>query len=171
MYRYGDLHRVQGQRAHAQGQRFEEILEMSFAWYRAQGLAEIEKTPEPMRVVERLGGGKFVAFFEKKAQADYAGVLAGGRAVALEAKFTSGARLEQSRITPEQGDFLEARQRLGALCFVVAGFAGGNVYRLPWVAWRDMKDVFGRKSVTEADLAEFRVPEREVWPMVLEGLV
>jgi len=163
---------ARGIRAKAQGRQFEERMDAAFAYYRAQGLADVEKTPEPMRVVKNLGNGKFIAFFEKKAQADYSGVLRGGRAVVLEAKFTSAGRMEQGRVTPEQAAFLEQRQSLGAWCFVLAGFASGHVYRLPWVAWRDMKEIFGRKYVTEGDLAEFRTPmSRTGLPLVLEGLI
>lgn len=153
------------------GRRFEARLDGAFAWYRAQGLAHVEKTPEPMRPLRPLGKGRFVACFEKKAQADYAGVLRGGRAVAIEAKCTAGERIEQSRVTEMQARFLEARQGLGAWCFVAAGFAGGGVYRVPWVVWRDMKGIFGRKYVAEGDLERFRVPARGPTPLVLEGLV
>lgn len=167
-----DIYRqMRGALAHARGKQFEERLDVAFEYYRAHGLADIQKTPEPMRVVKNLGNGKFVAFFEKKAQADYSGVLAGGRAIAMEAKSTKADRIEQGRVTPEQGNFLELHQSMGALCFVLAELSGGNVYRLPWVVWRDMKDIFGRKSVTEEDLAEFRVPRKGLCPLVLEGLV
>ena len=93
------------------------------------------------------------------------------RAVALEAKCTAGERIAWERVTEEQRAFLEARQGLGAWCFVAVGFGGGGVYRVPWVVWRDMKGMFGRKYVTEGDLGEFRVPGRGLVPLVLEGLV
>lgn len=162
---------MRGALEHAQGQQFETRLNAAFDFYRDRGLADIQKTPEAMRVVKNLGNGKFVAVFEKKAQADYSGVLANGRAVAMEAKSTKADRIEQGRVTKEQGDFLELRQSMGAVCFVLAGFSSGNVYRLPWVVWRDMKDIFSRKSVTEEDLAEFRVPRQGLCPLVLDGLV
>lgn len=161
---------LQGERAHASGQRFEDRLNTAFALYRRQGIADIEKTPEPMRVIKRLEGGKFVAVFEKKAQADYSGVLRGGQAVIFEAKYTSSARMEQGRVTPEQVAFLERRQALGARCWVLAGFGSGNVYRVPWVVWRDMAEIFGRRSVTEKDLRDFVVPVMGGVPMVLEAV-
>lgn len=159
-----------GALAQALGGRFERRLNQAFAWYRAKGLADVEKTPEPMKIVKSLGGGRFVAHFEKKAQADYGGVLRGGRAVAFEAKFTAGARLERARVTPAQGAFLDRRQALGAWCWVLAGFGTGRVYRVPWVAWRDMETVFGRKSVRETELAEFEIGCLGGVPMVLEGV-
>lgn len=162
---------LQGILAHASGRQFEEGLDQAFAWYRSQGLADIQKTPEPMRVVKNLGNGKFVAFFEKKAQADYSGVMRGGHPVAIEAKFTSGDRIEQSRVSEEQGRFLTQREELGSWCYVLAGFSTGNVYRVPWAIWQDMKSIFGHKYVTEGDLVRSRVPIRAGMPMVLEDLV
>lgn len=144
--------------AKAQGKRFEERLDEAFAYYRDRGYAIIEKTPEPMRPTKNLGNGKFIAFFEKKAQPDYKGVIKGGRAVMFEAKFTSKERMEQNRVERGQGEYLDRHQVLGARCFVVVGFSTGEVYRLPWDNWKDMKRKWGRKYVTEADLEDYRVP-------------
>lgn len=148
----------QGAASKAKGKRFEELLDASFEYYKDRGGAIIEKTPEPMRPTKNLGGGKFIAFFERKAQPDYKGVIKGGRAVMFEAKFTSTGRMEQGRVLRGQAEYLERHQRLGARCFVVVGFASGMVYRLPWDIWQGMKERFGRKYVTEADLDEYRVP-------------
>ncbi len=88
----------------------------------------------------------------------------------FEAKYTSLARMEQGRVTPEQAAFLERRQALGARRWVLAGFGSGNVYRVPWVVWRDMSEMFGRRSVTEKDLRDFAVPVMGGVPMVLEAV-
>lgn len=151
---------LQGAASKARGRRFEDRLDRSFACYRAHGFAIVEKTPEPMRPAKNLGNGKFEAFFEKKAQPDYKGTIKGGRTVLFEAKFTSAARMEQSRVLPGQADYLDRHQALGARCYIIAGFASGAVYRFPWSVWRDMKRYFGRKYVTEADveIAAYRVP-------------
>lgn len=148
---------LQGSVAKAHGKRFEERLDASFAYYAARGFALIEKTPEPMRPTKSLGNGKFIAFFEKQAQPDYKGIIKGGRMVMFEAKFTSTERLNQSCVGREQSEYLDRCQRLGARCFVLAGFATGEVYRIPWPVWTDMKAHFGRKYVTEADLREYHV--------------
>lgn len=142
----------------ARGKHFEERLDEAFAHYRDRGYAIIEKTPEPMRPTKNLGNGKFIAYFEKQAQPDYKGVIKGGRAVMFEAKFTGTDRLEQSRVLQGQTEYLDRHQRLGVRCFVVVGFASGEVYRLPWDTWQGMKERFGRKYITEADLQEYRVP-------------
>ncbi len=164
-------HQILGAKSHAQGQRFEAELNRAFEYYRVRGMAAIEKTPEPMRPIKNLGYGRFVAVFEQKAQADYSGVLRGGQAVVMEAKFTSTGRIEQSRVTSTQAEHLRLRQTLGAKCFVLAGFSSGGVYRVPWTVWQDMKAIFGRKYVTENDLTKYRVPRKTTYPLVLDGLV
>ena len=144
----------------AQGRQFEDRLDKAFAHYRDKRFAIVEKTPEPMRPIQSLGNGKFVAFFEKKAQPDYKGTIKGGRTVMFEAKFTSAERMEQSRVLKGQADYLDRHQELGTRCYVITGFRSGAVYRIPWDIWRDMKKHFGRKYITEADakIAAYRVP-------------
>lgn len=141
----------------AKGKQFEQRLDASFVYYAQRGYAIIEKTPEPMRPTKSLGNGKFIAYFEKKAQPDYKGMLKGGRTVMYEAKFTATDRMEQSRVLQSQADYMEQQQALGARCFVVAGFSSGEVYSVPWEVWSHMKEHFGRKYVTEADLEPYRV--------------
>lgn len=148
-----------GRRNKAEGRLFEKRLDESFEYYRHNGAALIEKTPEPMHPTKSLGNGKFVAFFEKKAQPDYKGVIKGGREIMYEAKYTVKDRIEQDRVLPEQGEYMDKHQALGARCFVVVGFSTGSVYLVPWQIWRDMKHHFGRKYATEADLQQFRVAE------------
>lgn len=165
---------IQGAVSKAVGRRFEERLDRAFAYYRERGDAIVEKTPEPMRPVKNLGNGKFVAYFEKKAQPDYKGTLRGGQAVLFEAKYTSTGRLEQSRVLPGQAAYLERHLALWAGCFVIAGFGSGAVYLIPWCVWKNMKTFFGRKYVTEADrmLAVCRVPVTpDGIPLLLDELL
>lgn len=146
-----------GKLAKAKGKEFEMRLDASFAYYARNGYAIIEKTPEPMRPTKSLGGGKFIAFYEKQAQPDYKGTIKGGRTVMFEAKFTSANRMEQSRVLQSQQDYMDRHQALGACCFIIAGFASGLVYCVPWSIWKAMKEQFGRKYVTETDLQEYQV--------------
>jgi len=146
-----------GRTSKAQGKQFEARLDASFAYYRQTGYADIEKTPEPMRPIKSLGNGRFVAFYEHKAQPDYKGTIKGGRTVLYEAKFTASDRIEQSRVSEGQTEYLTRLDGLGARCYVLAGFASGEVYRVPWRIWSTMKDHFGRKYVTEADLQIYKV--------------
>ena len=152
-----DAQSYQGKVNRAQGKLFEERIDAALAYYDRLGLASVEKTPEPMRPIRSLSEGRFVAIFEKPAQPDYKGTLKGGRAVVFEAKHTSTGQMEQSRVTGVQAKRLEHHQELGALCFVVAGFGQEDVFRIPWMVWRDMKSAFGRKYVTPKDLEEYRV--------------
>ncbi len=141
----------------AKGKHFENRLDAAFAHYKERGWAIVEKTPEPMHPTKSLCNGKFVAYFEKKAQPDYKGTLKGGRTVMFEAKFTATDRLEQSRVLQSQADYMDRHTALGARCFVLAGFGSGEVYNIPWDVWSHMKEHFGQKYVTEADLAPYRV--------------
>jgi len=150
---------LQGRLAKERGRRFEERLAVSFDhYYRTKGLAIVEKTPEPMRPTRSLGGGKFVAHYERKAQPDYKGTVLGGRTVLIEAKFTTQDRIEQSRVLPAQADCMTRHAELGAMCYVVVGFGSGDVFRIPWSVWSDMKQRFGRKYALETELAPWRVP-------------
>lgn len=149
---------LQGAVSRAKGKYFESRLDSSFEYYAAKGFAAIEKTPEPMRVLKELEGRKFIACFEKKAQPDYKGTIKGGRSVMFEAKFTAAERMEQNRVTEGQTEYLDKQHNLGARCFVLAGFSSGKVYKIPWTVWRLMKEHFGRKYVTEADLSPYLVP-------------
>ena len=151
------MRQYQGAVSKAKGKYFEQYIDKSLNYYGYKGLAVIEKTPEPMRPSKSIGNGKFVAFFEKKAQPDYKGTLKGGKSIVFEAKYTSSDKMEQNRVLQEQAESLTKHQRLGALCFVIAGFDSGNVYRVPWDVWQNMKELFGRKYVTEADLKKYQV--------------
>jgi len=151
------LRQFMGLRSRALGKQFEDRLSASFAYYDHRGYASVEKTPEPMKILKRLDAGRFIACFIKKAQADYSGTLKGGRRIIFEAKFTATDRLKQEVVDSNQADYLRKHAALGARCYVVAGFASGKVYLVPWAAWDDMKGHFGRKYVTEADLSEYRV--------------
>lgn len=165
-----DSRSLLGAQNRALGKRFEERVELALRGYELRGEAVVEKTPEPMRVLQRLGGGRFAACFEKTAQPDYKGVLRGGRAVVFEAKFTAAGRLSQSRVTAEQAERLDAYAAAGAWCFIAAGFGGGAVYRIPWAVWRAMPERFGRRYVTQRDLTSFCVPlDAGGLPLLLAG--
>ena len=92
-----------GARNRAEGAGFESLISSACDYYRAIGLADIEKTPEPMKP---LGGadrsGRFLACYTKQALPDYKGVLSGGRAVVFEAKHTDTGRLLYDRVSAEQ---------------------------------------------------------------------
>ena len=136
----------------ANGGIFESELEMVFKSLKQKGLAIIEKTPEPMKIIKSLGNGRFEAFLEKKAQPDFKGVLEYGQAIMIEAKYTSTDRIEQSRVSPGQADYLSVCSEIGAYCFVAVRFSSGGIYLVPWETWKKMKQLFGRKYAKETDL-------------------
>jgi len=103
---------------------------------RAQEIADIEKTPEPMQPTKDLGNGHFIAHYTGTAQADYKGFLMGGRAVNFEAKYTDTGRMAQDRVTEDQADRLERAHRYGAHAFVLCSFGAVAFYRVPWEVWR-----------------------------------
>lgn len=140
----------------AQGRSFEDYIKAGCALYSRQGRAEIDKTPEPFRVLEKLKDGIFKGRFTAPAQPDFQGTLAGGRSIVFEAKYTTTDRLKRDVLTEEQQDALERHRNRGAVSGVCAGI-GNNFFFVPWVIWRDMKEHFGRKYVTAADLEPFRV--------------
>ena len=140
----------------ALGQQFERDINAAFDHYRRLGVASIEKTPEPFHMTGRENGGKVVGFYEKKAQPDYAGTLRGGRSVYMEAKFTGSNRMEQSRVSPGQTEYLDEKMRLGAYC-------------IPWSVWRSMKEHYGRKFITENDITQYKIPRTTTGMLAILG--
>ncbi len=149
----------QGRKNRAEGKAFEERLDATFAYYTDKGYAQIDKTPEPFKIIKRLEQTRFIGCFIKRAQPDYKGTIKGGRSVIFEAKYTSGDRITQDRVSDAQCSYMNLASELGAKCYVIIGFHTNTVYRIPWSVWTDMKEVFGRKYVTEQDLKQYRVAE------------
>lgn len=150
---------VQGMRSRAQGNQFEQQVLNACAALSHHGEAAIDKTPEPMKPLAPPNNyGQFKACYTKKAEPDFHGTIAGGRAILFEAKSTATGKLEQSRVLKEQADTMDRYTALGAHCFVIATFDGARAYRVPWTQWRKMKEVWGRKYVTEESLSPYRVP-------------
>ncbi len=162
---------IQAQRR-AKGLHFEQIIEAGCDYYRARDLADIEKTPEPMKPIENLGHGKFLAVYAKAGQADFKGLLRGGRAINFEAKKTDGDRITAKYVTDTQARKLERTNRLGGIAFVLVCFGAIDVFRIPWPVWRDMKQKFGRKYILQTELEPFRVRYSGTGALLfLEGLI
>lgn len=162
---------ITGKRSKVAGEHFENLISASCAYYADQGIAKIEKTPEPMRP---LGGknrkGQFLACYTKQAQPDYGGTLRGGRSIYFEAKHTDDDRIEQRRLTKEQCDDLEAHHRLGALTFVLVSFGLCDFYRVPWPVWRDMAEIHGRRYVKPLEIDQYAVPYSNGYIKLLDGI-
>ncbi|MCD7891585.1 MAG: Holliday junction resolvase RecU [Ruminococcus sp.] len=91
------------------------------------------------------------------AQPDYKGTLYGGKAIVFEAKHTDGDRLQQSVISSEQEKQLDRHAALGAECFVMVSFRFEEFFKIPWQVFRNMKQHYGRKYITPADVQEYKV--------------
>lgn len=150
-------HQIRGAQNKAQGDLFEQQISAECRELARTGRAYIEKTPEPMRVTRSLGAGLFQAHFTAKAQPDYKGTLAGGRAVCFEAKTATGGKISRDRVTPEQLEALELHESLGAWSFVLIWMDFHKLYLVPTRVWRDMKSIYGRKYMDEHQLEPFAV--------------
>ena len=158
----------QGKRNRALGLQFEEIVKEACGHYRSMGLAHIEKTPEPMRVIGVINRklGHFKAVFEKAAQPDFKGTMAGGRSVCFDAKHTETDRIKQDAVTENQWDALDIHEAMGAWCFVVVCL-DNKYYRVPWEKWKTMKEDCGHKYMNAADLNPYMLG---AWPGALRFL-
>lgn len=147
-----------GRRSRVAGEYWENVIEAACQHYRLKEIAEITKTPEPMKPLSRPNSkGQFTACYTKQAQPDYKGTLKGGRAVVFEAKHTDSDRMQQSVISPEQEKQLDRHAALGAECFVMVSFGFQQFFKVPWEVFRDMKARYGRKYITPEDVQEYRV--------------
>lgn len=153
---------IQGKRNRALGLKFEEIVNEACEHYKSLGLANIEKTPEPMKVIGVLNRriGQFKAVFEKAAQPDYKGTMAGGRSVVFEAKHTETDRIKQDAVTEDQRDAMDLHEAMGAWCFVIVCL-GDTYYRVPWTKWKTMKEDCGHKYMNATDLHPYMLG---TWP-------
>lgn len=147
----------QGKVSRVRGEQFEDLISAGCDYYREQMMADIEKTPEPMKPIRDLGSGKFVAVYIKAAQCDYKGHLRGGHAVYFEAKSTETDRMEYGRLTENQRERMERAYQMGATCFVLVCFSMNTFHRIPWEIWRDMKKYFGHKYITPQEAEAYRV--------------
>ena len=158
----------QGKRNRALGLKFEDIITEACEHYRSMGLAYIEKTPEPLRVIGVINRklGHFKAVFEKAAQPDFKGTMAGGRAVCFEAKHTETDRIKQDAVTEEQRDAMNLHEAMGAICFVIVCLEN-KYFRVPWERWKTMKEDCGHKYMNAADLHPYYLGD---WPAHLRFL-
>jgi len=148
-----------GKRSRTAGAVWEDIIGASCAYYRAKGMTNIEKTPEAMKPIgPKDGKGHFMACYTKMAQPDYKGTLKGGRSIVFEAKCTEADRMSRSVISNEQEKQLNLHAWLGAACYVMVSFNFAQFFKIPWVIFRDMEVVYGRKYITPADVQEYKVP-------------
>lgn len=153
---------MQGYRAYTsneKGRSFEEDILRACEWYRRNGIAVINKVNEPYRVIKKLEGGRFIGQHTAAAEPDFKGVLKGGRGIAFEAKYTSKSRIQRSVVTQEQMDWLQEQYDMGAIAFVCICIKD-RYFSVPWIVWRDMKQIYGKKYLMPGDISQFEVAYR-----------
>ena len=166
-----DQRRITGLISRKSGERFETWLSQACEYYQREGLAVIEKTPEPMKPLGKADKfGRFLACFTKQAQPDFKGALCDGTCIIFDAKHTEKDRIQQSVITKTQWDMLDKYEAMSARCYVVVSIGLTNYYRVPGGVWKRMKDLFGHKYMTCSELELYKVPERNCTILFLEGV-
>ena len=142
--------------SNAQGQHFEREILAGCRIYQQHGIAMIDKTPEPFRVLKKSQNGMFTGRFSTPAQPDFQGTLKGGQSIVFEAKRTGKDRITRNVLTDTQMDMLEKHNRLGALCGVCVNIQD-DFFFIPWNVWRDMKEMYGRQYLKAEDIEEYKV--------------
>lgn len=146
-----ELQSLRNARSRQLGAAFEELIDRSCEYYKQQGIAMIEKTPEPMRTLRPLGNGRFEAVYTKQAQPDYKGTLIGGYSIVFEAKHTDTDRIKRNVLSEEQVIQLDFHDRLNAECYVLVSFGLKDFYKIPWKYFYDMKQYFGQQYISKDD--------------------
>lgn len=162
---------IRGARNRAAGEYFENYVNAACTYYSVNGIAEIEKTPEPMKVIKNLGAGKFVAVFTKQAQPDYKGILNGGISIMFDAKHTDTDRIEKKALSEEQEDKLLKYAKMNGAAFVLVSIKFERVFRIPISVWTNMKTIFGHQYMTAEEMKKYEVHFNPLGTLdFLEGL-
>lgn len=162
--------KIIGKRSKESGELFERWLSCACEFYRAKGLAHIEKTPEPFHITGKDSNGTVRGYYEKKGQPDYKGILCDGTGIMFEAKHTDSDRINQSVVTDTQWKGLDIYEQFGAHCYVMVSIRLERFYRVPWDAWKRMKELFGHKYMNEQELLPYRLREKQQTILILEGV-
>lgn len=148
---------MRGKKSRENGKTFEGMIDRACEFYRLTGVAAIKKTPEPMRVIKNIGKGQFICCFGGKAEPDYKGVLANGRAIIFDAKHSEDDRIQYSWLSEQQLDDLDTYQKMGAVAFVLVSLRFKDFYAVPFAVWRNMQQLFGHKHIKQSELEPYRV--------------
>ena len=151
------MNRMRGYKSKYNGARFELIIEHACSVYAHKGIAMIEKTPEPLKMIRAGRGNEVVAVFEKKAQPDFQGTLQGGRSIVFEAKHTNGTNIEFDRITPTQHKYLAKHDALGARVYIIISFSFKRFFLVPYFNWTGLEEVLNKKSANLQDLKKYEI--------------
>lgn len=139
------------------GRSLERLIEISNAAYRRQGRAVVHKVPTAWMPL-RNGSGRIVsAKVEQKATVDFLGVLAGGRAVAFDAKENrEETRFPLDARWAHEVQFIRDEMAVGGIGFlIIEQVPQDRIYLLPGEQLLRLWDEAqrgGRKSVPLAVL-------------------
>lgn len=140
----------------AQGLFFENAIKSACKKYCELGVACIDKTPEPFRVIEKTYKGLFKGRFVAHAQPDFQGTLNDGKSIIFEAKYTTTEKIKYDALTKTQIEVLERHYKFGAITGVCVGIRD-RFFFVPWKFWRNMKKQIGRKFAFADDLLKYEV--------------
>lgn len=162
----------QGARSRASGEYFEGMINAASRFYEDRGIAVIDKTPEPMKVLKPYdrNRGQFICCFAKQAQPDYKGILMDSTMILFDAKHTDKEKISRDVVTEEQEQCFERYMQHGAMCFLVVSIGFENYYRVPWVVFRDMKKIYGHKFMTMEELEPYSINYKNGILRFLDGV-
>lgn len=151
------MNRMRGYKSKYNGARFELIIEHACSVYAHRGIAMIEKTPEPLKMIRAGRGNEVIAVFEKKAQPDFQGTLQGGKSIVFEAKHTNDNNIKFDRITPTQHKYLTKHELLGASVYIIISFNFKRFFLVPYYHWVCLGESLNKKSVNGQDLKKYEI--------------
>lgn len=147
--------KAKNRRNNIQGQHFEGEILAGCRFYEHRGIALIEKTPEPFRVLKKERNGLFTGRFTAHAQPDFKGTLKNGQAIVFEAKATTKDKIERNVLTDTQISTLRKHHELGAVAGVCVSI-NYECFFVPFEVWDEMKDIYGRKYIKAADIQDYK---------------
>jgi recombination protein U len=151
----------QGRLNRAEGAEFEKLIERSCEYYREKGIALIEKTPEPIRILTKVDNhGTFKACFIKQAQPDFKGTLKGGKAIAFDAKCTMTDKIPISALSDEQVKCLTMHENLGAISGVLMSYGFKTCVFMTICKFLNAKEIVGHKHWTAYEAIRYGQPVR-----------
>lgn len=125
--------------------------------YEKIGLARIVKVYEPFKVLTlNKSKNRFTGLFLENAEPDFLGTLLNGMTIAFESKYTEKDRIQQSVISDQQWKSLDGYQEMNAVVGVCVGINKTYAF-VPWHAWKNMKNDYGRKYMTADEVKKYQV--------------
>lgn len=150
-------------RSHAnRGRWLEEYCAWTHAIYLRDGLARIDRNYPESKQLRADGWARVIG----KGVCDYSGVIAGGKAVAFDAKECGRKSIPLDALKEHQLDHLRDVDRLGGIAFVLVAFCKARAYAVPAEHWIKAAEAAGlhrwhqradgekpaRMSIREADI-------------------